>query len=47
MMLPQREKTEARMAYDFKREFCGLYQPKSRPSLVNVPAMTFAAVAGL
>lgn len=34
------------MAYDFKREFCGLYQPKSRPSLVNVPAMTFAAVAG-
>ena len=34
------------MAYDFKREFRDLYQPKARPSLVDVPAMTFAAVAG-
>ena len=34
------------MAYDFKREFRDLYQPKARPSLVDVPAMTFAAIAG-
>lgn len=34
------------MAYDFKREFRNLYQPKAKPSLVDVPAMTFAAVAG-
>ena len=34
------------MAYDFKREFRDLYQPTARPSLVDGPAMTFAAVAG-
>ena len=34
------------MAYDFKKEFRDLYQPKARPSFVDVPAMTFAAVAG-
>ena len=34
------------MAYDFKREFRDLYQPKGAPSLVDVPAMTFVAVAG-
>ena len=34
------------MAFDFKREFRELYQPKTKPSLVEVPAMTFAAVAG-
>lgn len=34
------------MAYDFKREFRDLYQPKAYPSLVYVPAMTFVAVAG-
>lgn len=34
------------MAYDFKREFRDLYQPKTAPALVDVPAMTFAAVAG-
>lgn len=34
------------MAYDFKKEFRDLYQPKATPSLVDVPAMTFAAVAG-
>ena len=34
------------MAYDFKKEFRDLYQPKVRPSFVDVPAMTFAAVAG-
>lgn len=34
------------MAFDFKREFRELYQPKAKPSLVEVPVMTFAAVAG-
>lgn len=34
------------MAFDFKREFRELYQPKAKPSFVEVPAMTFAAVAG-
>ena len=34
------------MAYDFKREFRNLYQPKAHPSLVDVPAMTFVAGAG-
>ena len=34
------------MAYDFKREFRDLYQPKGKPSLVDVPAMTFVAAAG-
>ena len=34
------------MAYDFKRAFRDLYQPKAKPELVDVPAMTFAAVAG-
>lgn len=34
------------MAYNFKKEFRDLYQPKAKPSFVDVPAMTFAAVAG-
>lgn len=34
------------MAFDFKREFRELYQPKIKPSLVEVPAMTFVAVVG-
>lgn len=34
------------MAYDFKKEFKGLYTPKSTPTYVEVPAMTFVAVAG-
>lgn len=34
------------MAYDFKKEFKNLYAPKTKPALVDVPAMTFAAVAG-
>ena len=34
------------MPLDFKREYCDLYVPKTRPALVDVPAMTFAAVAG-
>ena len=34
------------MAYDFKKEYRDLYVSKARPSLVDVPAMTFAAMAG-
>ena len=34
------------MAFDFKKEFRDLYAPKAKPALVDVPIMTFAAVAG-
>ena len=34
------------MAFDFKKEFKDLYVPKSKPALIEVPAMTFVAVAG-
>lgn len=34
------------MAYDFKKAEKELYQPKSAPSIVDVPAMTFLAVDG-
>lgn len=34
------------MAYDFKKEDKVFYSPKTAPSLVDVPAMTFVAVAG-
>lgn len=33
-------------AFDYKKEFKDLYLPSVEPSLVEVPAMTFAAVAG-
>ena len=33
-------------AFDYKKEFKALYLPSVEPSLVEVPAMTFAAVAG-
>ena len=34
------------MAYDFKKEYKSLYLPKHKPSIIEVPAMTFVAVAG-
>ena len=34
------------MAFDFKKEYRDLYLPKTKPMLIDVPAMTFAAVAG-
>ena len=34
------------MTYDFKKEFKDLYIPKTKPALIDVPTMTFAAVAG-
>ena len=32
---------------DYKKEFKDLYQPKTKPSLVDVPEMTFISVRGL
>lgn len=37
---------EAAMAFDFKKEYRDLYVPKTKPMLIDVPAMTFAAVTG-
>lgn len=34
------------MVYDFKRAFRDLYQPKEQPAIIDVPAMSFVAVAG-
>lgn len=34
------------MAYDFKKEYKDLYLPKTKPALIEVPAMSFVAVAG-
>ncbi len=31
---------------DYKKEFKDLYQPKTKPSLVDVPEMTFISVRG-
>lgn len=37
---------EAAMAFDFKKEYRDLYQPKTKPSIVEVPRMRFIAVEG-
>ena len=34
------------MPFDFKREYRELYQPKTKPSIVDVPSMRFLAVEG-
>lgn len=34
------------MAFDFKKEYRDLYQPKTKPSIVEVPSMRFIAVDG-
>lgn len=34
------------MAFDYKKEYKDLYQPKAKPSIVNVPPMSFIAVRG-
>ena len=31
---------------DYKKEYKDLYQPKNRPSIINVPKMTFIQVEG-
>ena len=33
-------------AFDFKKEYRDLYLPKEKPALVDVPAMSFVAIAG-
>ena len=40
------DKKEIPMAFDFKKEYRDLYLPKTKPALIDVPAMTFVAVAG-
>ena len=35
------------MAFDFKREYRDLYQPKTKPAIVEVPRMRFIAVEGM
>lgn len=37
---------EATMAFDFKKEYRDLYQPKATPSIIEVPSMRFLAVEG-
>ena len=34
------------MAFDFKKEYRDLYQPKTKPAIVEVPRMRFLAVQG-
>ncbi|MBQ9068196.1 MAG: GyrI-like domain-containing protein, partial [Eggerthellaceae bacterium] len=34
------------MAFDFKKEYRDLYQPKAAPAIVQVPPMRFIAVEG-
>lgn len=34
------------MAFDFKKEYKDLYLPKTKPALIDVPPMSFIAVAG-
>ena len=35
------------MAFDYKKEYKDLYQPKTMPAIVMVPAMRFVAVDGV
>ena len=35
------------MAFDYKKEYKDLYQPKRMPVIVTVPAMRFVAVDGV
>lgn len=34
------------MPFDFKKEYRDLYQPKTKPSVIEVPPMRFLAVEG-
>jgi len=34
------------LSYDFKREYKDLYQPKTTPSIIDVPKMNFIAIEG-
>ena len=35
------------MAFDYKKEYKDLYNPKTKPSIVEVPEMNFIAVQGI
>jgi hypothetical protein len=37
---------EEKMAFDFKKEYKSLYAPTRKPSIVDVPDMTFIMVDG-
>ena len=34
------------MAFDFKKEYKDLYQPGTKPAIIDVPEMNFIAVRG-
>ena len=34
------------MAFDYKKEYKEFYQPKSKPSIVNIPKMNYIAIRG-
>ena len=34
------------MAFDFKKEYKEFYMPKTKPSIINIPKMTYIAVRG-
>lgn len=34
------------MAFDFKKEYKNLYQPKNKPEIIDIPRMKFIAVQG-
>ncbi|KAF5060008.1 GyrI-like small molecule binding domain protein [anaerobic digester metagenome] len=34
------------MAFDFKKEYKEFYMPKNKPSIINIPKMTYIAVRG-
>ena len=35
-----------KVTFDFKKEYKEFYQPKTKPSIVNIPKMNFIAVRG-
>lgn len=41
-----RDKKGPRMPFDYKKEYKEFYLPPRKPSIVEVPAMTFLAVRG-
>ena len=34
------------MPFDYKKEYKEFYQPKNKPSIIEIPAMNFLAVRG-
>lgn len=46
MQIGKPGRMECRMAFDFKKEYKDLYQPKKKPSILTVPPMNYLAVRG-